>query len=371
MECDFHLQDPTSPDTIYLFEAIIGATHGASSCEGLFAFASRSGVDSLIGDPDIQDFLGRSKMVLVIGVDAVTDHHALVRLREFERQHEGLKVRVFRNPTSSLFHPKVARFDYPNGSRTMIVGSGNLTPGGLVRNFEAFSVMRSGPGELPSLSSWDRFFADHAPDIRAIDEEVLEHAARNVMRGRPRRRDIEPEHDAPLNAGPATSDDEPLVGHTDRFLVARVPRAGDRWRQIHFNREVIDRFFHVRTGTAQRVYLVECRQDGTFAEQEVRPCVYSPANKNLKIEIGSHHGVPYPEAGPPIAVYRELQTRSFAYMLLMPGDPGYRAMSALTENLEPIGHGALRVVTDSGAIREAWAGCPLVTAIDTLPDPSN
>ena len=101
---------------------------------------------------------------------------------------------------------------------------------------------------------------------------------------------------------------------------------------------------------------VECRQDGAFAEQEVRPCVYSPADRNLKIEIGSHHGVPSPEAGPPIAVYRELRTRSFAYMLPMPGDLGYRAMSALTGNLDPIGRGAFRVVTDSGAIRKAWAG---------------
>ncbi len=223
MECDFHLQDPTSPDTIYLLEAIIDATHGASSCEGLFAFASRGGVDSLIGDPEIQSFLGRSKMVLVIGMDAVTDRHALVRLRELERQHEGLNVRVFRNPTSSLFHPKVARFDYPNGSRTTIVGSGNLTPGGLVRNFEAFSVMRSGPGELPSPSSWDRFFADHAADIRPIDEEALDHAARNVMHGRPGRRDVEPERDAPPTGGPAPSNAEPPVGPPDRFLLRRTP----------------------------------------------------------------------------------------------------------------------------------------------------
>ena len=46
MDCEFHLQDPTSPDTVYLFEAIIEAAHEAESCTGLFAFASRAGVDS-------------------------------------------------------------------------------------------------------------------------------------------------------------------------------------------------------------------------------------------------------------------------------------------------------------------------------------
>lgn len=371
MECEFHLQDPTSPDTIYLFEAIIDAARGASSCAGLFAFASRGGVDSLIGDPEIQGFLGRSTMALVVGVDAVTDRAALVRLRELEQQHEGLNVRVFRNPTNSLFHPKVTRFDYPNGCRTLIAGSGNLTPGGLLRNFEAFSVVRSSPGELLDLSSWDRFFTDHATDIRAIDDEALERAARNVIRGRPSRHDIEPERDATPIAEPAGSNAELPVGRTDRFLVARVPRAGDRWHQIHFNREVVDRFFQVRPGTAQRVYLVECRQDGSFAEQEVRPCIYSPANKNLKIEVSSHHGVPYPDAGQPIALYRELQARSFAYMLLMPEDPGYAVMSALTERLESVGRGALRVIADGAAIREAWAGCPLLTSTDTPAGPGN
>ena len=30
MDCAFHLQDPTSPDTVYLFEAIIEAAHAAA-----------------------------------------------------------------------------------------------------------------------------------------------------------------------------------------------------------------------------------------------------------------------------------------------------------------------------------------------------
>ncbi len=94
--------------------------------------------------------------------------------------------------------------------------------------------------------------------------------------------------------------------------------------------------------------------------------MYSRANKNLKIEIASHHGAPYPDAGPPMAVYRELQARSFAYMLLMPGEPGYDAMLALTENLESVGRGLPRVMADAAAIRGAWPDCPLATAIDAL-----
>ena len=96
-------------------------------------------------------------MALLVGIDAVTNRHALERLQELEHQYESLSVHVFRNPTDALFHPKVARFDYPDGRRSMIVGSGNLTPGGLRQNFEAFSVIRAAAGETLDVSSWQRF----------------------------------------------------------------------------------------------------------------------------------------------------------------------------------------------------------------------
>lgn len=371
MDCEFHFQDPASPDTVYLLEAIIDASRGAESCSGIFAFASRGGVDSLLGDPEIQDFLRESPMSLLVGIDAVTTRNTLVRLRELEQELERLDVRVFRNPTAALFHPKVARFEYPDGRRTMIVGSGNLTPGGLRQNIEAFSVMRAAVGETLDVSSWDRFLSEHADDMRAIDESALERAAQNVVRGRRRLRDAEPDPErAPGVAESALADPlvniEPPVGRTDRFLVARVPKAGKRWRQIHFNHKVIEEFFRVQPGTAQRVFLVECRHDGTFAEREVRPCVYSKANKNPKIEIASHSREPYPDAGSPIAVYRELQVRSFAYMLLMPGDPGYAEMLALTGDLPTVGSGVPRVITNAAGIRRFWAASPLVTAINEL-----
>ena len=362
MDCEFHIQDPTSPETIYLLEAIVAASRGAASCNGVFAFASRNGVNSLVGDPEIQDFLRESPMSLVVGIDAVTNRHALARLQELEQEIDRLTVRVFWNPTGALFHPKIVRFEYPDGRRTLVVGSGNLTPGGLRQHFEAFSVVRSEAEETLDVTSWDRFLTEHASGLRPIDDRALERAAENVVRGRRRRQSIEPLIVDRAGEEPAAS---PLAG-TDRFLVAQVPRAGDRWHQIHFNRQVIEEFFHVRHDSAQRVFLVECRQDGGFGEQEVRPCVYSDANKNLKIEVASHQQEPYPDAGPPVAVYRELQIRSFAYMLLMPGEPGYDAMFTLTENLPTIGGGLPRVITDGSNIRSVWADSPLVTAIDAL-----
>ena len=357
MDCEFHLQDPTRSDPVYLLEAILDASRGAVSCMGMFAFASRAGVDSLIVDPEIKGFLRKSAMSLVVGIDAVTGRDALVRLQELEQANKHLSIQVFWNPTGSLFHPKVARFRYPDGGQSMIVGSGNLTLGGLRQHFEAFSVMRVKAHERLDTSSLDRFLAEHRANLRSIDTEALERAARNIKHGPRRQPDIEPEPRTP------SGDVEWPAGGTDRFLIAQIPRAGARWRQIHFNADVIEQFFRVRPDSVQRVYLVECRQDGSFAEQEVRPCVYSRANMNYKIEIASHRGEPYPNTGRPVAVYRELQARSFAYMLLMPGDPGHEEMYTLTERLPSIGRGRPRAIANDTDIRNSWAACPLLTAI--------
>ena len=77
MDCEFHLQDPTRPDPVYLLEAILDASRGAVSCMGMFAFASRVGVDSLIVDPEIKGFLRKSAMSLVVGIDAVTNREGV------------------------------------------------------------------------------------------------------------------------------------------------------------------------------------------------------------------------------------------------------------------------------------------------------
>lgn len=367
MDYKFQLQDPTDPDTVYLLEAIIDAAREASSWNGVFAFASRNGVDALMADPEMQHFLSRAPMSLIVGIDAVTDRGTLERLIELEQEYAHLSVRVFWNRTAGLFHPKIARFVYPDGRRTLIVGSGNLTPGGLRQNFEAYNVLRASAREPLDLTSWEQFLDRHTGDIRAIDDAALERAAQNVVRGvRRRREDVEPEPGAPPVVVPVAPIPEEVavpVGGSDRILIAQVPAAGGRWHQVHFNREVVGRFFQVRPDSTQRVYLVEARQDGTFGEQEVRPCVYSQENKNLKIELASHRGATYPANGRPVAVFRELQARSFAYMLLMPGEPGHTRLFRLTEQLPSIGKGVRRTITDVPTVAAAWPACPLVTAI--------
>lgn len=364
MQCAVHIQDPTSTNTVYMYEAIIQALEEATAWDGVYAFASRAGIDALLTDPAVEAFLQNAPLSLIIGIDAVTNRETLQRLKVLEQTHPRLDVRVFWNNSSGLFHPKISRFRHRNGGQSVIVGSGNLTPGGLRENYEAFSVIHAGPRERLDLSSWDSFVREKCPDLRRIDQEALERAARNLVRSPGRRarrfRPVRPEIVEAAVEELVESHGERPRRASQRILVTRVPAAGARWHQVHFNRDVIDQFFRVRPDSAQRVYLTERRGDGTLAEQEVRRCVYSHTNKNFKIELGSRHDEPYPTIGRPIAAFREDQLRTFEYMLLLPGEPGHREMMRLTDELPSAGRGLPRAMTDIETMRRYWPECPLL-----------
>lgn len=366
MNYEFHLQDPTSASTRYLFEAIVASVDTATSWRGIFAFASVNGVSNLLSDPAVSQSLRRHhKLSLLVGLDAVTTRPTLEKLQECERTYgEDLDVSVFWNKSDGLFHPKICHFKHSDGSQTVVVGSGNLTPGGLRDNIEAYSIVRATAREALDLSEWDAFLRVHKDDIRKIDNEALERAARNIMRGGARgggrrRRAAEPELVEAAAEQVIEQQGERAGVEGDRVLVAQIPKAGGRWNQVHFNRDIIQDFFRVQANSPERVYLTEKRLDGTSGAQEVRPCVYSNTNKNFKIEVAAKHGEAYPDEGVPIAVFRELQLRTFEYTLLMPDDAGYDAMLELSEELESIGKGHRRVVTDLGTVVDRWDDCPL------------
>jgi hypothetical protein len=362
MDFEFCIQDPTDPATHYLYEAIIGAASEAMTWRGMYAFATRGGVDQLIEDPVVHEFMHRGGAIdLVVGIDAVTNRQALERMQELEARHPTFRPRVFWNSTRGLFHPKISHFGYADGRKKLIVGSGNLTPGGLMHNFEGYSVVSGGRRETLDLSSLDGFLARHAADIRPIDQEALDRAALNVMRpvaGVPRPR-------APRIRPPATRT-PPVLASLDRVLVAEVPDAGGRWSQSHLNAAVIQEYFRITNLVAQRVYLTHIDSGGLRGEERVRQVVYSTANKNYKVEISAAKGKDYPTAGRPMLLFRERQVRCFDYMLLMPGDAGYNEVVALSAALPTLGRGVRRSITDLASLRRAWPACPLLITIATV-----
>ena len=108
---------------------------------------------------------------------------------------------VFHNPSQPkrTFHPKIYLFDSTD-SRTAIVGSGNLTMGGLYGNYEAATIATSpaGDGTLNAyLDQVDRYYKRIRDDralCKPLDEALVEALAADPRiilgdeRRRPRRR---------------------------------------------------------------------------------------------------------------------------------------------------------------------------------------
>ena len=367
MDIRFCIQDPTYIGTTYLYEAILEAAKRATDWRGLYAFASRDGVDHLIEDKIVQDRIaGGGEIDLVVGIDAVTNRPTLERMQELEQRHANFRAKVFWNENRGLFHPKISEFGLLGGGRTLIIGSGNLTPGGLMDNFEAYTIITADQADEIDVSALEEFLERHADDIRSIDNESLERAARNLVRsiGRPRggtrmrRRPASPRPPRPTRL---------LARATagfDRILLAQVPAAGGRWAQVHFNAVVIRDYFRLNQLDMERVYLTRVYSDATRGGVEVRPCVYSAVNKNYKIEISAAKSLSYPDDGRPLLVFRERQLRTYDYMLLMPGEHGHGLLTDLSNRLPSPGRGFPRPITDMANLAQAWRDCPLLHTPD-------
>lgn len=363
----FFLQDPTAVDTSYLYEEIVAQLDLPLTIEfmGIFAFVSEKGISALLEDPALKDFLKRGgACTLLAGLDAITNPAALDRMADLAAKHELVQARVFHNPSKGLFHPKLALFKRENGDQVMIVGSGNLTPGGLRGNIEAFSALTFTDDDDVDLGMLDSFLTRHSASIRPIDNDAIERAKENSWKAPATPKiggEAEPdaEQDEEALGVDILEDSEEEETRNDRVMVAEVPRAGNRWGQLHLNKDVVKQFFRVESDSHQRVFLREVVAPGRLGDVEARPCVYSETNKNHKIEFAARKGEPYPDEGRPVLVIRETGTRSFQYLILMPGEPGYAEMEEFLTARPSVGKGLRRVISTRRDLTATWADCPL------------
>ena len=343
MDYRLQLQDPTAGAPTYLFEEVVAAASKATHGRALFAFASKDGVHALLQDPEVVGLLRRGTFELVVGVDAVTTRPALERMLEASREYRSFRPLVFWNDTGRLFHPKLCFFA---GDReaTLIVGSGNLTSGGLKSHFEAFVrlAMTRREGER-AIRPWDEWLTAHRTQLRAIDEEVLKRADRNSVR---RPLDVEPEDDRDRLRRSG-------VGRSS-VLVAEVPRSGDRWNQVNFDIDTIREFFRVEPGSAQRVFLEQRLPDGTTGGEEVRPCVDSGRSQNYRIEIAAGKGTSYPSRGRPVLVFLRTAPRVFRYQLVLPRADGHAELDRILSGAGRSPHRVRRLILTTQQLEQGW-----------------
>lgn len=177
MAFELRIQDPNAADAT-LLELLLECTENANHGAGVFSFASTGGAKLLFEDKIFSKFIARNKFELIVGVDAVTVPATLNFLQSAEAAYRKLSVRVFfhRQP-NVLFHPKFCWFASRNHAR-ILVGSGNLTRNGLLRNWEAFSDTQLPKREQIRLSkNWVSWRAANAALLRpAEDPEIVARA---------------------------------------------------------------------------------------------------------------------------------------------------------------------------------------------------
>ena len=100
------------------------------------ALVTKGGLELLL--PSIERCLERRGHGFVLfGVDMPTDPDAIKSLMGLQSRHKkNFELRRFQ-PGTRFFHPKVSVFVTQDGTKTSIIGSSNLTGGGLSKNYEA------------------------------------------------------------------------------------------------------------------------------------------------------------------------------------------------------------------------------------------
>lgn len=327
-----HVQDPNFRNSYSLHEALISVCTRSKSGNGAYAYVSRAGADIFFGDIEVENMLSRGSYRLIVGIDQITNTATIKRLIEYQKKYSSLEIHAFlHNSRNSLFHPKISFFYDNNGCGCLVIGSGNLTTGGLRKNREAFAVISLSRQELVNIEEyWNKWINDSAAYLKPLsDSNVLERVAANTNRAKVWK-DIVQTEKIPIDIDELPSDSESIeesiewkYQEDNSVLFAEIPRSGNRWNQANFDVDTFENFFGATAGdNSQRILLRNVKSDGVLGNVEVRPSV-SVRSHNYRFELEAAAGLDYPEKGRPIAIFVRISTRMFIYCLFMPYDNQY------------------------------------------------
>jgi HKD family nuclease len=144
------------------------------------AFVKYSGVRQI--EEELANFSRRAAVRIAVGVDCQgSSVEGLTAL--LSAVGNNGQIWVFHNENASTFHPKIYMFRQER-SADVVVGSGNLTAGGLFTNYEASLALRfalNDPAELDLFLQFDRIIHEWtdpaAGTARQLDLELLQRLA--------------------------------------------------------------------------------------------------------------------------------------------------------------------------------------------------
>lgn len=331
-----YIQDFSFSQSYSTHEALIKSCSSSIQGYGAYAFASRSGADILFNDKEFDALLDRGTYSMVVGIDEITNVKCLDFLGEIQNTKANFSVQAFsHNNKGSLFHPKISFFKNEEGHGSLIVGSGNLTLGGLRRNREAFGVVKLSDEEFTRMESyWQAWLDESTNHLKEIDDdEVIAKARENVHIRIPGKKEpVTLPEEEPLEVEVSIAEGWNYTEDSE-VLLAEIPRSGNRWKQANFDIHTFQTFFGATPGdNSQRVLLRSLNEDTSLSSIEVRPSV-SVKSQNYRFELEAASGLPYPANGRPIGVFIQLTTRMFLYHLFMPNHALYTEITAwMAEN---------------------------------------
>lgn len=330
------------------------------------------------------------KSVLIVGVD------------EGGATVEGLKdamalvdqVTVFHDTGGRTFHPKVFIVE-GIAKAYVLVGSSNLTAGGLFSNYEMSMEIRlnkSKPGDCKLLAELkqavlhfqtlataaqtltpallSKLLAD--PSISIPSEKAAKRRAGGApgakssvfgpaVAGLPRAPKLTKKSPAP-KAASAPGAAAPAASGASRgvILLAEVPKAGSRWEQANFDLATFTGFFGLSATSTRAIDLQHIPVSGPRGPIEHRPSV-SVKSQNYRIELAALKGLAYPTGTQrPFVLVRRVGRSLFHYHALMPGSPGYAQITALVaQHAGPRAGRMRRPQLTVSQVRAAWPQCPL------------
>jgi hypothetical protein len=341
-----------------LLQTLTEASRAATEGRGIFAWATASGVRALLDNPDFDDFLRRGTFELWVGTDSITDERAIRALRDAEDRYAGLTVKAVLNDSASLFHPKLTWLS-DGSAGSLVVGSGNLTRGGLLNSWEAFTTSRLDVDDLRDLGqSVDDWISTVSPGLVELDDpRVAIAVAGNAGDERAVRQKPDNQVPRPLRS---SEYDDWLIAELNK---SRKNRAGQSmFSQVSVDQSTFKNFFNYGGGEVE-IVLTRVELDGSSGEVESRKGRYKAASVNYYFEVGQVQGLPYPAEGRPIAIFGRLKMGGYVYRVLLPGAPGYVDVAGwLDRNLGAPSREMRRKIVTTDVVEEVWPGNPLVKA---------
>lgn len=320
-------------------------------CKVLVAFMTLNGVLQI--SEALQRFVSRRATTLqwIVGIDQITTADSLSLLhRIISKSNRRHTIRIFSN-TERLFHPKVYIFNKMDGTGTVLVGSNNITLGGLSDNFEV--SVRLDDLSQQDINRWNNLWTQISAltSSHLLDNQLLSEVEHKLR-----------ERQKVSRVRPLLSVESRVREIAPNILIRQIPLAGGRTSQVHFTRHIVETYFQCRLGQTQYLQFQEFKRGGIMGSIERRPLVYSKINRNPKLELAGAKilSTNYPRDGSrPILVSERVERDFFRYMVLLPGDDGFLEVSDYLNAISQRGLALRYSIINLEKMLDIWPDYPM------------